>query len=275
MNYVQFVKRHLTISLPTIWHDITDKKDPDEFHPNGSQIYHGYQGEGKSLSMYHATLKLKKRYPRAVLVSNLHLADFKPVRCPKDEKMIPLYVERIDPVNQYIYYESHDELIMLLRTCRNGSRGVIFNIDEIHNYFHSHDSKAMPMWVVQVFSQQRKQRILILGTVQDWEDLIKAIRRQIDNLIEVHRVFGYFISQTAVDPRTAEMQYGERSFTVRKRGLFFISKKLREGTDTFHVIDSGREILGGGELEPVPDLTKKGNRRVIKKTKIALKSSRA
>lgn len=272
MNYVAFVRRHLGVSLPTVWHDLTNRDDPDFFRPNGSQIYHGYQGEGKSLSMYHATLKVKARYPRAVLVSNLTLSNMRPVRCPQNEALIPEYIERIDPVKQYIYYETHSELIMLLRTARNGTKGVVFNIDEIHNYFHSHDSKAMPMWVVQVFSQQRKQHILILGTVQDWEDLIKAIRRQIDNLIECHRVW-YFIFQQAVDPRTAEMQYGERSFTVRKKGMFFISKKLREGTDTYHVIDSGREVLGGGELEPTKDLTRRGNRQAVKKQKVALKSS--
>jgi len=277
MNYVQYVKRHLNISLPTIWHDLTNHDNPDLFKPNGSQIYHGYQGEGKSLSMYHATKKLKARYPRAILVSNLTLSGYHPVRILNksgavDESRLQALIAQMDASKHYIYYESYDELITLLRNCRNGDYGVIFNIDEIHNYFHSHDSKNMPMWVVQVFSQQRKQKLLILGTVQDWEDLIKAIRRQIDNLIECHRV-GYFIFQAAVDPRTAEMQYGERMFTIRKKGMFFISKKLREGTDTYHVIDSGREILGGADLEPVKNLTRKGAKKAVKANKITVNSA--
>lgn len=274
MNYVPFIKRHFGINLKTLWHDATNRDDPDFFRPNGSQIYHGYQGEGKSLSMYHATKKLKHRYPKALLVSNLTLRDYRPVKAPTDPAMIGRYVQAIDASRQYLYYETYDQLIALLRYCRNGEKGVIFNIDEIHNYFHSHDSKSMPMWVVQVFSQQRKQKILILGTVQDWEDVIKAIRRQIDNLIECHRV-GYFIFQAAIDPRTAEMQYGERSFTIRKKGMFFISKELREGTDTYHVIDSGREILGGLD-GPGGSVLKKENKSAIKKTKasrVAVKTS--
>lgn len=268
MNYVQYIKRHFNVSLKTIWHDITTKKDPDFFVPNGSQIYHGYQGEGKTLSMYHATLKLKKRYPKAVLISNLTLSKWKPVRVTTPEHLNKV-LSLMNPELHYIYYETYEELIMLLRHCRNGSKGVIFNIDEIHNYFHSHDSKSMPMWVVQVFSQQRKQRLLILGTVQDWEDVIKAIRRQIDNLVECHRV-SYFIFQQAVDPRTAELQYGERSFQIRKKGMFFISKELREGMDTFAVIDSGREILGGSDLMgDSVGLKSKENRSAIKKSKQA------
>lgn len=272
MNYTPFIKRHFNVDFRTIWHDMTNRGDPDDFKPNGSQIYHGYQGEGKSLSMYHATQKLKRRYPKALLVSNLTLSGYRAVRTPVDEtRMLALIRSpKFDPATMYIYYETYDELIMLLRACRNGSHGVIFNIDEIHNYFHSHDSKSMPMWVVQVFSQQRKQKLLILGTVQDWEDVIKAIRRQIDNLVECHRI-GYFIFQAAVDPRTAEMQYGERSFTIRKKGMFFISKKLREGTDTLHVIDSGREIMGGMDLATPADLTAKGNRQAVKNAKISKK----
>lgn len=261
MNFVGYIKRHFNVDVKTIYADVTEKKDPDIFKPNGSQIFHGYQGEGKSLSMFHSVVKLKKRYPKAVLVSNVPLRDYRPQRV-KSQGHLELVLQEMDTVKDYIFYETYEELILLLRYCRNGEYGVVFCIDEIHNYFHSHDSKSMPMWVVQVFSQQRKQRMVILGTVQDWEDVIKAIRRQVDNLIECNRL-GYFIRQTAVDPRTAEMQYGERTFDIRKRGFFFISKSLREGTDTYHVINSGREIMGGGDLE-APNLTQKGNKMAIK-----------
>lgn len=272
MNYTPFIKRHFAVSVKTLWHDITNRGDPDEFKPNGSQIYHGYQGEGKSLSMYHATLKLMKRYPKAILASNLTLSGYRAVRTPVDKTKLDALISnpKFDSSSMYLYYETYDELIFLLRHLRNDKFGVIFNIDEIHNYFHSHDSKTMPMWVVQVFSQQRKQKLLILGTVQDWEDVIKAIRRQIDNLVECNRI-GYFIMQAAVDPRTAEMQYGERSFTIRKKGMFFITKELREGTDTYHVIDSGREIMGGSDLAQPSDLTKKGNRKAVRENKTSKK----
>jgi hypothetical protein len=244
--YTPFIKKTYNFSLKTVWHDLFDKKDPNIFKPNGSQIYHGYQGEGKSLSMYHAMVKLKKRYPQSVLVSNLALRDYRPLRVSSAAQLLET-LKTMDTTKDYLFYESYQDLILLLRYCRNGEHGVIIMIDEIHNYFHSHDSKSMPMWVVQVFSQQRKQHLVILGTVQDWEDVIRAVRKQVDNLIACKRV-GYVITQTAVDPRTAEMQFGERSFDVRKKGFFFITKNLREGTDTYLVINSGREIIGGNDL---------------------------
>ena len=245
-NYTPYIKRLWNMHIPTIWGDITAKKDPDVFTPNGSQIYHGYQGEGKTLSMYHAGSKLKARYPRAMLVSNLHLRDFVAVRVATSQELVEA-LKTFDAEKQYFFFESHTDLMLVLREVRNGEYGVIFMIDEIHNYFHSHDSKSMPMWVVQVFSQQRKQRLVILGTVQLWPDVIKAIRDQVDNLIGCSRR-GHLISQTAIDPRTAESNYGETEFVIRKKGFFWITRAIREGYDTYQVINSGREIMGGNDL---------------------------
>jgi hypothetical protein len=259
-NYTGFIKRFLNLDVKTIIADIREKKDPEVMLPNGSQIYHGYQGEGKTLSMYHHFTKLKEKYPQSLAVTNLKIKGMKGHH-PKTKRELEELLLVIDRTKEYILFESHAELIMLLRNdgARNGYRGVIFMIDEIHNYFHSHDSKSMPMWVVQVFSQQRKQRLVILGTVQDWEDVIKAIRRQVDNLIECKKL-GYIIRNTAIDPRTFEMEYGERSATIRKKGFFFITKRIRDGFDTYQVINSGREIMGGNDLQINVNNTEKKNK---------------
>jgi len=244
-NYVSYIKRTWNVSVGTIFKDTFSKKDPNEFRPNGSQIYYGYQGEGKTLSMYHHFTKLKRRYPKAVVISNLRLK-YLNAKQPRNIDELQEVMNDFNTQTDYILFESYDELVLHLRNTRNGQYGVIFLIDEIHNYFHSHDSKSMPMWIVQVFSQQRKQRLVILGTVQDWPDVIKVIRRQVDNLIECRRV-GYIIRNTAIDPRTMESQYGETTFQIRKRGFFFITERLRSGFDTFQVINSGREVFGGSD----------------------------
>lgn len=240
-NYTGYIKRFWNLSLRTIWEDFREKKDPDVMIPNGSQIYHGYQGEGKTISMYWHAMKLKKRYPKALLVSNLKINDFEGIHV-KD--LAQLESLSLDTQREYILFETYEELILNLRNSRNGHFGVIFMIDEIHNYFHSHDSKSMPMWIVQVFSQQRKQRLIVLGTVQDWPDVIKAIRRQVDNLIECRRL-GYVIRNYAIDPRAIENNYGEMEAPIRKKGFFWITKRIRNGFDTYQVINSGREIMGG------------------------------
>ena len=163
-NYTPYIRRFHNFSLRTFLRDTFAKKDPDMFKPNGSQIYYGYQGEGKTLSMYHHFTKLKARYPKALVVSNLKLLNYNAVS-PKNLQELEASAETFDKVKDYFLFEDYDQLVLHLRNTRNGKYGVIFLIDEIHNYFHSHDSKSMPMWIVQVFSQQRKQRLVTIQKI--------------------------------------------------------------------------------------------------------------
>jgi len=247
MHYTNYIRRNWKLSLKTIFHDLRTKKDPSEFRPNGSQIYHGYQGEGKTASMVHAMMLLKKRYPRLLICSNLVLTTYSPIVVNTFEELQEA-ISLIDPRTQYLKFETFEQAMILLRYARNSSRGVLFLIDEIHNYFHSHDSKAIPLWVVQVFSQQRKQYVLVIGTVQKWPDLTKVIRDQIDNLILCRR-FGYFVSNVAIDPREMANEFGELVAPIRKKGFYFLTRQIRESYDTYQVIDSGRQVLGGQEMQ--------------------------
>lgn len=268
MSYLNFIKKSFIPDVGTIWHDTFDKKDPHEFRATGSQIYHGRQRQGKTLGMVAGFHKLKRRYPRLLIVSNIHL-NYLIVKNPHS-KFRRYYARKFNEVQvktledllkitsseafvsgewqekNYIYYQSYETLLMLLKTARNGKWGTCFMIDEIHQYFHSHDSKAMPVWVAQIFSQQMKQYILVLGTVQKWENVIKALREQIQNLILANRL-GWLIRQTVVDPEEFTTEYGETTAPIKKIGYFFMSKVLRESYDTLALIESGREIFGGSE----------------------------
>lgn len=251
--YLPFVRRTWNPSIKTVWSDIFGKKDPDQFKPNGSQIYHGYQGEGKTLSMvYHGLYKVKPRYPKCLIVTNLYLRDYEPVLVRTVAELHKImnsqeFIDRVWQQKNYIRFEKYDELILLLKQCRNDKYGVHFMIDEIHQYFHSHDSKSMPVWVVQVFSQQRKQFLLVTGTTQVWDNVIKALREQIDNLIGCTRV-GWLIKQSVVDPRDFENQYGERTASEKKGAFFFMTHDIRNAFDTFQLIDTGRSVMGGSDL---------------------------
>ena len=125
---------------------------------------------------------------------------------------------------------------------------MIYLIDEIHNYFHSHDSAKIPLWVVQVFSQQRKNRVLVIGTVQLWEDVTKVIRDQIENLIECRRFAGLIINRV-LDPREVQIDYGQKKIKVKKTGFYIPSNALYNSYDTFQIIDSGRQVFGANELK--------------------------
>lgn len=270
MGYLNYIKKSLVVDIPTIYHDIFDKKDPDELRATGSQIYHGRQRQGKTLGMMYHFHRVKRRYPRLLTISNLRIfyrIDFekrtyfkflkitRPVKIVLEEVPVNTEAEMLAITSSeafqtgewqkthYIRYRTYDTLIMLLRKARNGKWGTHFMIDEIHQYFHSHDSKSMPVWVAQIFSQQMKQFILVTGTVQKWENVIKALREQIQHLILCHRV-GWRIHQTVVDPEDIVNEYGEMTAPIKKSGYFFMSKLVRESYDTLALVESGREIFG-------------------------------
>jgi len=275
VSYLSFIKKSFSISPSTLKEDIFSKKDPHEFRATGSQIYHGRQRQGKTLGLMYGFHKLKRRYPRLLIVSNLTIKYliryenkkflFFTYKSAYKYELIPVLVATEQQLNaitsldefkagtwqqkHYIRYQTYDQLLMLLRKARNGIWGVDFIIDEIHQYFHSHDSKSMPVWVAQIFSQQMKQYILVTGTVQKWENVIKALREQIEHLILSQRS-GWFIRQTVIDPEDIESEYGEQTAVVKKTGRFFMSKLVRESYDTLALIESGREIFGGGVESP-------------------------
>lgn len=286
MGYISYVRRNLAISIKTIWSDIFTKKDPDELLATGSQIYHGRQRQGKTYSMVYHFHRLKRRYPRMLVCSNIHLSYRIKIRRKKFLNLFPyneyykaeLKEHRVDTEadlraitdskafqdgfwqrDNYIYYQSYETLLMLLRKARNGKYGVQFMIDEIHQYFHSHDSKSMPVWVAQIFSQQMKQYILVTGTVQKWENVIKALREQIQHLILCYRS-GWKISQVVVDPEDISNEYGEMSAPIKKKGYFYMSNLVSNSYDTLALIESGRELFGdaGGSTNLNVNISKDG-----------------
>lgn len=280
MSYLSFIKKSLHFDVGTIYHDTFDKKDPHEFRATGSQMYHGRQRQGKTLGMVYGFHKLKRRYPQLLVITNIHLNyvilhqkkkwwifNFVvPYKHPiKEHKVVT--EQDLNEITQleafkdgtwqddnYIYYQTYTTLLMLLKKARGGGSrgkwGVYFQIDEIHQYFHSHDSKSMPVWVAQLFSQNVKQYILIVGTVQKWENVIKALREQIQYLVLSTRT-GWLIRQTVIDPEDMINEYGEMTAPIKKTGYFPMTKIVRESYDTLALIESGREIFGGGDTTTV------------------------
>lgn len=273
MGYLNYIKKSIKLDIPMMYHDTFDKKDPDELRATGSQIYHGRQRQGKTLGMMYHFHRVKRRYPRTLTISNLTIfyrielerrTIFKlfkvtlPVKVKLQEVEVKTEQDLLDITSSdafkagewqkthYMRYRSYETLIMLLRKARNGKWGTHFMIDEIHQYFHSHDSKSMPVWVAQIFSQQMKQYILVTGTVQKWENVIKALREQIQYLILCRRS-GWRIHQTVVDPEDIVNEYGEMTAPIKKSGYFFMSKLVRESYDTLALVESGREIFGGDQ----------------------------
>lgn len=247
-GYLRFIKRRLNVSIPTIWIDTFGKKDPELFVPSGSQIYHGRQGQGKSYTMFLGLRRVEQDYPKSVSIVNMTRFDRDPVYFNTLQELREAILFCRDNPGHYIRYYDYKQALMALRYANNDKYGVTIVIDEMHQYFHSHDSKGIPAWMTQVFSQQRKRKMLILGSAQKWPDVAKVIRDQIVNLLLCHRV-GHLIKLYVVDPETFETNYGQTEAPIKMTGWEWLRKEERELYDTSEVINSGRDVFGGNEME--------------------------
>lgn len=143
-----------------------------EFPYSGLWLFSGAQGHGKTLLLMHLLREMVSQYPDAIVVSNIAIYG------------IPSY--------PYKGVEDFDKYV-------NGDKGVIFVIDEIHTLFNSLESKNMPLSTVQVWSQNRKNRRVILGTSQRFNRVAKEIREQTKLLYCCYRPFLWFHRYSCFD----------------------------------------------------------------------------
>lgn len=148
-------------------------KNEDQFPYAGIWIFSGAQGSGKTLLMMHCLKQMMMEFPKSICVSNISIYG------------TPSYVYRgISDFDRY----------------NNGADGSIFVIDEIHTLFSSLQSANMPESTLTVWSQNRKNRRVILGTSQRFTRVAKGIREQCTFNYECcHPLFGRIFSYRIKD----------------------------------------------------------------------------
>ncbi len=134
----------------------------ESFPLHGIWVYSGAQRSGKTLNMIHTVREIHERYPKAIFVSNINLYGI-----PHE-----IYQGMED-------FEKYD----------NGQDGIVFVIDEIQSLFSSLESKHVSPMQLQVWSQNAKNRRVILGTSQRFTRISKAIREQCRFHIECREFF--------------------------------------------------------------------------------------
>lgn len=127
------------------------KRDRHQFPYQGLWLFTGCQGSGKTLLMMHLVAQMHEEYPEALIVSNISIFGL--------------------PCIPYTGIKDFDKY-------NNGEKGIIFIIDEIHTLFSSLQSAKMPESTLTVWSQNRKNRRVILGTSQRFTRVAKGIREQ-------------------------------------------------------------------------------------------------
>lgn len=183
------------------------------FEEFGFTVFVGRQGAGKTVSMVHYLYEMKKIYPEAKIVTNFActLADYK--------------------MNDWRdFFE-----------IRNGDKGVIFAIDEIHSEYDSSKWKDFPESLLSEISQQRKQRVKIVATSQCFKRIVKPMREQTFSVVECRTFFKRWTFCREYD--AFEYDCLESSYAVNSpikpldKYSFIQSDELRNCYDTYEKIE--------------------------------------
>lgn len=188
------------------------ERDPDFFPYQGLIIFEGRQGNGKTISAIQYARQMQKEFLKAKCITNLN----------------------------YRYEDNELNHWEKLIDYTNGIYGIIAVLDETQNWFSSNQSKNFPPEMLQVITQNRKNRRVILGTAQNFYLLAKAIRSQ---TTEIRRCATFFGCLTVVRKFEPILDSEGNVAEFKKRGWYFYvhDKDLRESYDTYHVISSLKE----------------------------------
>lgn len=210
--------------IKTIGHNILfARNNPDYFYPSGIWVFCGPQGSGKTLSAVQCLKKVCKKYPKAIVCSNIEIKDI-------DNQIIP-----------FIDYEQ-------LKTLDNGIEGIIFFLDELHILWNSLESKDIPISEMACFCQMRKNRRVIIGTSQVYNRIAKPIREQLQYAVICHKIFSIIQYNEILDPS----EYVEKNGVVEAKRLgfklWFHSPKLYHAYDTLFKVEKAKRLTSKRRL---------------------------
>ena len=230
------------------------KEHPDYFTADGLVLFVGMQGKGKTLSAVNYAYNLLRNFPKAKLCTNLMLKDYPIVTFDDwlqefDEELYNEYMilneKRKDQfqneyfklylkTNRVFPFNNQDDL----QNYRNGEQGMIFLIDEIQLYFNSLESKNINMDVMVTISQQRKQRIHIIGTSQVFGRMAKPLREQFNIVVACDKYFNFLqcnkiVNRDDIQESTDDMHVEGK---VMRKCWFIHSPRYYNRYDTYYTI---------------------------------------
>ena len=191
------------------------KQHPEYMRCDGTILFCGGQGCGKTLSAVRYLYRLHRLYPAAIIVSNIPLQ----IGCD----VIP--------------YKS----IADVATMDNGYSGIILFLDEIQVEFNSLDSQRIHPSVIATISQQRKRRLHVIGTTQLFKRLAKPWREQCNAIIDCSSSLGGMLQiNKVVDLGTiAEDSSGNlTTYDYSERFFWFRSKRYFDMYDTLQRVNN-------------------------------------
>lgn len=185
----------------------------NDFREFGLTLYCGRQGGGKTMAMTEYLERMRKKYPEAIICTNFGYK------------------------HQNIEMTDWKQLFEV----RNGLKGVIFAIDEIQNEFNSSAWQKFPEGLLAEITQQRKQRIKIVGTSQVYTRVVKQLREQTFEVVECRTILSRWTFTRAFDAEDYNVVCDRPDAKQKIRRLwrknFVQTKKLRNLYDSYAKID--------------------------------------
>lgn len=198
------------------------KEHPNYFYADGLVVFVGPQGSGKTLTAVNYVYNLMKKYPKALLITNILLKDY------------PFDNERVFPFHNNDDFSKYN----------NGEEGVIFFVDEIQLYLNSLESKNINMDVITQISQQRKQRKHIVATSQVFGRLAKPLREQFSTVVSCKKFLGFIQRNQLIDRDSIEDNQDDMHIDgkVLMTTWFVHTPMYYSRYDTYYVISQNKFI---------------------------------
>lgn len=188
-------------------------KNGVQFEEYGVTIYCGRQGAGKTMAMTEYLERMRDKYPKALIITNYGY------------------------IHENQSFADWNDFF----TIRNDVDGVIFAIDEIQNEFSSAAWNKFPESLLQVVTQQRKQRIKIVCTSQIFTRVVKQLREQCNDVVDCKTFSGRWTFTKCLDAvdynQTIDSPTGRDKITTLYRKSFIQDKKLRSLYDSYEKIE--------------------------------------
>lgn len=184
-------------------------RDPEHFRHQGIIVFTGRQGKGKTIAMVEQAMRYQAEYPKCKVISNC------------------AYAHQDDELNHW------EQLIEY----KNGIQGVVVMMDEMQNWFSSNQSKNFPPEMLEVVTQNRKNRRIVLGTSQVFTRLSKPLREQTTEVRKCTTLCGCITICHSVIPELDSEGNVEK---WKHRGFYFFvhTPEIRAAYDTYRVVES-------------------------------------
>lgn len=209
------------------WRSFTKKftRDKDGF-PFGIRFYDAAQGGGKTLSMVHDALELKRQYPDMITISNVII------------KGLPAQKN----------FDTVDELIQLLELSQEHNHTLVI-IDEALTYFA--ENGGIDPALMNKITQNRKCRRFMMLATQKFKRVNNRLR---DFSLETVKCMHFWFIQINVirDDTTLHWDKDEMDFVGQKKYVYIFKRNndLFKSFDTFASVKIDKNISTASLFSP-------------------------